>query len=226
MLLSTGIPETGMIIHTPGLSCLGKLFKKGTHMAKRSLIEEIRKDQIIESAIASIAAYGYVKTTLDQIAEVADVSRGVITYYFKNKDALLTSVLNRILKSIKDFIKERVQAAGTPMEKLREYVFASFEHMEQNRVYYEAQVELWSNLEYKKEINSRLYEVCLETVSELLENAVSAGELVSVDIPTVSSLIQASIDGLMIQWVFNESSVDLEKTRDALWRAIQGLIGA
>jgi len=30
----------------------------------------------------------------------------------------------------------------------------------------------------------------------------------------------------MIQWVFNESSVDLEKTRDALWRAIQGLIGA
>lgn len=195
-------------------------------MAKRSLIEDIRRDQIIESAIASIAAYGYVKTTLDQIAEVADVSRGVITYYFKSKDALLTSVLNRILKSIKDAIKERVQAADSPTEKLREYIFASFDHMEKNRVYYEAQVELWSNLEYKKEMNSKLYEVCLKTVSELLEGCVSAGEFVSVDIPTISSLIQASIDGLMIQWVFNESSVDLEKTRDALWRAIQGFIGA
>ena len=195
-------------------------------MAKRSLIEDIRREQIIESAITSIAVYGYVKTTLDQIAEVADVSRGVITYYFKSKDALLTSVLNRILKSIKDAIKDRVQAAGSPTEKLREYVFASFEHMEKNRVYYEAQVELWSNLEYKKEINQKLYEVCLKTVSDLLENGVSVGEFVSVDIPTISSLIQASIDGLMIQWVFNESLVDLEKTRDALWRAIQGFIGA
>jgi hypothetical protein len=97
--------------------------------------------------------------------------------------------------------------------------------MKQNRVYFEAQVELWSNLEYKREINRKLYEVCLETVSELLENGVRTGEFVSVDVPTISAIIQASIDGLMIQWVFNESSVDLEKTRDALWRAIQGFIG-
>ncbi|MBN1881222.1 MAG: TetR family transcriptional regulator [Deltaproteobacteria bacterium] len=195
-------------------------------MAKRSLIEDIRRDQIIESAIASFAAYGYAKTTLDQIADVMDVSRGVITYYFKNKDALLTSVLNRILKSIKEAIGERVDAAGSPTERLREYIFASFEHMEKNRIYYEAQLELWSNLDYKREINSKLYKVCLKTVSDLLEAGVNANEFVSVDVPTISSLIQASIDGLMIQWVFNESSVDLEKSRDALWRTIQGFIGA
>ena len=104
-------------------------------MAKRSLIEDIRRDQIIESAIASFAAYGYAKTTLDQIADVMDVSRGVITYYFKNKDALLTSVLNRILKSIKEAIGERVDAAGSPTERLREYILSLIHISEPTRPY-------------------------------------------------------------------------------------------
>ena len=121
-------------------------------MVKKSLIEDIRKKQIIDSAIASIAAFGYVKTTLDQIASEADISKGVITYYFKSKDSLLSAVLNKILKSIKEYIEERVKTAQTPVDKLKEYILACFDHMIENRSYYEAQVELWSNLEYKKKV--------------------------------------------------------------------------
>ncbi len=189
-------------------------------MVKKSLIEDIRKKQIIDSAIASIAAFGYVKTTLDQIASEADISKGVITYYFKSKDSLLSAVLNKILKSIKEYIEERVKTAQTPVDKLKEYILACFDHMIENRSYYEAQVELWSNLEYKKKVNEKLCIECINTVSRLIKDATRDIDSGKIDHETVASLIQATIDGTMIQWVFNEGSVNLESSRDSLWNII------
>lgn len=193
-------------------------------MVRKSLIENIRRKQIIDSAIASIATYGYVKTTLDQIANEADISKGVITYYFKSKDSLLLAVLNKILKSIKDYIEERVKTAQTPVDKLKEYILASFDHMIENRRYYEAQVELWSNLEYKKKINEKLCIECINTVSRLIKEATKDIDSGKIDHETIASLIQATIDGTMIQWVFNKGSVNLESSRDSLWNIIHAFL--
>ena len=189
-------------------------------MARRSIIEDIRKDQIIESAIDALASVGYTRTTLDQIAETADISRGVITYYFKSKDQLISEVMNRILTTQKEIIMERVDRAASPREKLSEYIGASIDHMKADRKHYEAEVELWSNLEYKKEFNQKIYRSCIEVVSKILSEGVAAGVFRELDIRNAAALIQGSIDGIMIQWVFNEQSVDLDAIRDLLIETI------
>jgi TetR/AcrR family transcriptional regulator, fatty acid metabolism regulator protein len=193
-------------------------------MARRSIIEDIRKDQIIESAIDALASVGYTKTTLDQIAEMADFSRGVITYYFKSKDQLITEVMNRILKTQKERIMGRVDSAGSPAEKLAEYIAASIDHMKGDRKHYEAQVELWSNLEYKKEFNQKIYTECIKTVTSILKEGIQAGVFRDMDIQNAAVLIQGSIDGIMIQWVFNECSVKLDSVKDLLVDTIFTLI--
>ncbi len=144
-------------------------------MARKSIIEDIRKDQIIESAIDALASVGYTKTTLDQIAETADISRGVITYYFRSKDQLISEVMNRILTDQKQIIMGRVDEAASPRERLAEYIGASIDHMKSDRRHYEAQVELWSNLEYKKEFNQKIYRGCIEIVSKILKEGIEAG---------------------------------------------------
>lgn len=185
-------------------------------MARRSLIEDIRKDQIIDSAIDALASVGYTKTTLDQIAETADFSRGVITYYFKSKDQLIAEVMNRILRTQKERIMARVDSAGTPSEKMREYIGASIDHMKSDRKHYEAQVELWSNLEYKKGFNQKIYAECIKTVSSILAEGARAGDFREMDIQNAAVLIQGAIDGIMLQWVFNEGSVNLDTIRGLL----------
>ncbi len=185
-------------------------------MARKSIIEDIRKDQIIESAIGSIASVGYVKTTLDQIAETADISRGVITYYFKSKDQVISAVMKRILEEQRRIIMERVDGQDSPREMLREYIHASFDHMMADRTHYEAEVELWSNLEYKKEFNEKVYKSCTNILTEILEGGVASGQFRELDITNAAALIQGCIDGVMIQWVFNERSVDLEAIKALL----------
>jgi len=186
-------------------------------MARRSIIEDIRKDQIIDSAIDALASVGYTKTTLDQIAETADFSRGVITYYYKSKDQLIAEVIKRLLRTQKDRIMERVGVAGSPAEKLAEYIGASIDHMKSDRKHYEAQVELWSNLEYKKELNRKIYRECIETVAAILTEGIRAGVFRErMDVQNAAVLIQGSIDGIMIQWVFNEQSVNLDTIKKLL----------
>jgi AcrR family transcriptional regulator len=199
-------------------------------MARKSIIEDIRKDQIIESAIEALASVGYTKTTLDQIAEMADFSRGVITYYYKSKDHLIAEVMKRMLSTQKERIMRRVDSAGSPTEKLAEYIGASIDHMKSDRKHYEAQVELWSNLEYKKEFNQKIYIECIRTVSTILAEGVKAGVFREMDIQNSAVLIQGSIDGIMIQWVFNEGSVNLDTIRsllvDTVFAAIRRQDGA
>jgi len=185
-------------------------------MARKSIIEDIRKDQIIQSAIDALASVGYTKTTLDQIAETADISRGVITYYFKSKDQLISEVMRRMLTEQKEIIMGRVDRAASPREKLAEYIGASIDHMKSDRTHYEAQVELWSNLEYKKEFNQKIYRGCIEVVTKILKEGIEAGVFRDMDVQNAAVLIQGSIDGIMIQWVFNEDSVDLDTIKGLL----------
>ena len=52
-------------------------------------IRKIRKDEILEVATRLVARKGWQNTTLADIAREANVSLGVITYHFSNKDEIM-----------------------------------------------------------------------------------------------------------------------------------------
>ena len=62
-------------------------------MSPRIDITAIRRDQIIDAARQIIVAEGINAVTIARIAEQADVSRGVVTYHFTDKQEILHDVL-------------------------------------------------------------------------------------------------------------------------------------
>jgi AcrR family transcriptional regulator len=52
------------------------------------------RQAIIEAAIACIASRGLCSTTLDRVAERAQVSRALVVFHFKSKGRMLVDVLN------------------------------------------------------------------------------------------------------------------------------------
>ncbi|MBI3814338.1 MAG: helix-turn-helix transcriptional regulator, partial [Nitrospinae bacterium] len=54
--------------------------------------EEVRRKQILESAIRCISRQGYHQTTMDDIASEAGLSKGALYWYFKSKDEILTAM--------------------------------------------------------------------------------------------------------------------------------------
>src|SRR5436190_5488661 len=61
-------------------------------------IASIRKEQIIEAAVAVIAEQGLHNLSLSEIENKAGMKRGQLTYYFKHKEDILLAVFDRVLQ--------------------------------------------------------------------------------------------------------------------------------
>src|ERR1035437_5450898 len=59
---------------------------------------ENRRDQIVKAAVRLFSENGYFQTTIDDIAKEADVSKGLVYLYFKDKHDLLFYALRFVLE--------------------------------------------------------------------------------------------------------------------------------
>ena len=183
---------------------------------KPSFIEEARRRQIVETAIQTIATQGFSQTSLAEIARKAGISKGVISYHFAGKEELIEEILRSLLRQPAEFIKERVGRVESALDQIRAYVEANFEFMETHRDYYVALVDLWGRRGAAGDhyhFNAEAYEPSRHYLSHILEAGRERGELRHVPVHTTASLIQATIDGVMLQWVFDEDAVDLAVSR-------------
>src|SRR3954449_5733254 len=61
--------------------------------AGRETRQEIRREAILEAALAVVAERGLAETRMSDISERASMSSGHVLYYFKTKEALLMEAL-------------------------------------------------------------------------------------------------------------------------------------
>lgn len=60
-----------------------------------------RKQLIIEAATKSFSLFGYKATTMDQVAKLANVGKGTIYTFFKNKEELFDEIITTLIKEMK-----------------------------------------------------------------------------------------------------------------------------
>ena len=78
----------------------------------RSDIKHLRREQLIEATIDTIAKHGFRKTTLGQVAKRAKLSQGIVSFYFKTKDGLLLETLKFLAEEYEARWKRAVAARG------------------------------------------------------------------------------------------------------------------
>jgi len=61
-------------------------------------IASIRKEQIVEAAVAVITEQGLHNLSLSEIENRAGMKRGQLTYYFKHKEDILLAVFDRVIQ--------------------------------------------------------------------------------------------------------------------------------
>lgn len=64
-----------------------------------------RKDQIVQGALTAFAQYGYSETTMDAIAEAAQVAKGTLYYHFTTKEELFLYVIEKGVKMLIDSVE-------------------------------------------------------------------------------------------------------------------------
>jgi TetR/AcrR family transcriptional regulator len=99
--------------------------------ARTSRIKTINEGLILEAALDLFSRFGFRGTTLDQIAERAEMSKPNLLYYFKSKDDIYEAVLE---KTLAEWLAPLtgLDPNGEPIEELRKYVAAKIALSERN----------------------------------------------------------------------------------------------
>ena len=94
---------------------------------RRQKANEARTEQLLNAALEIFASYGFHGSSLDQIADKADISKTNLLYYFSSKKALYDAVLSRIidiwLAPLKAFDK-----SSDPIVAIDGYIRAKLEY--------------------------------------------------------------------------------------------------
>jgi TetR/AcrR family transcriptional repressor of mexJK operon len=110
-----GVSKQTIYSHFGSKECLfSKLFpcksaKKPVQEEASKTQSDIKREAIIEAAEEAFIQYGYIATSMDYIAEQADVSKQTIYSHFGNKNALFKSIMERKCANNKDDAFERLK---------------------------------------------------------------------------------------------------------------------
>jgi TetR/AcrR family transcriptional regulator len=97
-----------------------------TEDPKPSRIQLRNRSAIIEAALDVFSQHGYRGATLDQIATRAGMSKPNVLYYFSGKEEIHVTLLNGLMDTWLDPLRE-IDPEGDPLEELLRYVHRKLE---------------------------------------------------------------------------------------------------
>lgn len=93
-----------------------------------------RKQQIIDAATRSFSLFGYKATTMDQVARLANVGKGTIYTFFKNKDELFDEIVTQLLKEMKAAAEESMDRSRSFFENANNAILKILEFREDHQL--------------------------------------------------------------------------------------------
>jgi AcrR family transcriptional regulator len=81
-------------------------------------LEAIRKAQILDAALQTIAAHGHANVTMDDICKTANLSKGGLAHYYRSKNDLFQAAFQAFFDRIFQRSQQTMTAIKNPMEQL------------------------------------------------------------------------------------------------------------
>jgi AcrR family transcriptional regulator len=99
---------------------------------ERAAGRQRRLARILDAAEQGFAAHGFAKTTVDEIAAAARVSKGLVYDHYPSKEALLAAVWERLVDAWTAEVRKTKLADGALADGIGEIVRVSLEYVHAN----------------------------------------------------------------------------------------------
>ncbi|WP_075980445.1 TetR/AcrR family transcriptional regulator [Bacillus massilinigeriensis] len=93
-----------------------------------------RKQQIIQAATKSFSLFGYKATTMDQVAKIANVGKGTIYTFFKNKEDLFDEIISSLILEMKAAAEESFDENLSFYENVHRAIYRILEFRKQHQL--------------------------------------------------------------------------------------------
>lgn len=188
----------------------------------------VRRDELIEAAIACLSEGGLSAFTVERICGQAGVSRGLINHHFDGKDGLLVAVYERMTAHLAADAQAGLSRDGAPAaERLAELIEASFRPTVFDRRQLRAWLALWSEAASDPRLQAthraRYADYRRGLTAALRDLARARGR--AVDPERLATMLIALIDGLWLEWCLNPKAVSRAEAKAACTELIESRLG-
>lgn len=160
-------------------------------MAKAKKTEEEIRAEIIEAARHLFMKYGFLKTTMEDIAKAVKKGKSTLYYYYKSKDEVFLDVISNIAKSLLFDLKEKVNRISSASEKFLGYFEVLIEEVKVVLDLYRLILdELKDNDYLSKNIDISFYEKDAEFLENILIFGINRKEFLSLDLSDAKKLAE------------------------------------
>ena len=184
-------------------------------------LEEVRRTQLVEVTIDSLAELGFVGTTLAQIASRAGVSPGLVAHYFGDKDGLLEAAFRSLARRVGTQVRARLRHAATPRGRIQAVIDANLAPEEFERLTGTALLAFWGQVLHVaslKRIQSVYQRRMLSNLRNSLKRLMPPDEAHS-----LAAMIAAMIDGVWLRAALSGwREADSESARALLTAFVDG----
>jgi AcrR family transcriptional regulator len=153
---------------------------------------------------------------MQDIADSAGVSKGVIHYYFRNKEELFLSVFEKLVSDLETHIAAKVERAETPVEKVHAIINAVFEKIRENKKFQVVLLDFWAHSTKNptlKAANASQYARYRHLTQKIIAEGIEQGYFRACDPARVASALIGMIEGFTVQWIFDEKAIDLSRAQ-------------
>jgi AcrR family transcriptional regulator len=188
-------------------------------MADEFTLESKRRSQIISAARQVFSRKGYDAATVEEIAETAGVSKGLIYHYFKSKEDILVATAETWLDTFEELTKRMATAEATASSKLLAVQRLHTEETIKGWDFVLVQVEFWAELLRQPEIAhhyARMFRNARSLLAATIEEGIASGEFRPVPAKEVASLMMAIVDGLTLQRMADKRAFSWRSVSDAM----------
>ena len=177
-------------------------------------MEPVRRQQLIDATIESVAQKGLQATTINSISKNAGMSSGIISHYFGGKQGLIEATVRYLLSNLKDDLISKVDENTTATQRLMFIIESNFALVQQRKDTTRTWLSFWAQSMHDKELH-RLQNVNSKRLQSNL--TVSFKQLMPLAQATLAAeLTAAMIDGLWLRAVLSQSDENQFKHSESL----------
>jgi len=188
------------------------------------------RSAILDAAETQFVTRGFAATSIDLVAPLADVSKGAVYFHFGSKDDLLVALLDRSRTTVfEPALAVLNDAALSPSGRIVGYFnrVGSLEQLHRYLLPILASVQGATIAPEARERIDQLQDLIHSSLVAAVRDGLQAGEFSSpLRAVELASLVQALMDGMLLQWHRNAGEIHGPDFLRAGRHAVLGALGA
>lgn len=171
-----------------------------------------RKQLILEAASKSFSMFGYKATTMDQVAKLANVGKGTIYTFFKNKEELFDEIIQGLVREMKGAAEESYDESKSFYENVHRSLLRILEFRKEHQLTIKLfQEEKEIGTPAVSEVIGTLEKVIINYIKDKVIHAIERGDIKECD-PELTAFVMLKLYiALIFDWEKNHKPLVKEQ---------------